>query len=49
MKKTNQEILYFDKKGKPCTQADAVLCVIRDLDENGKVLHETEVPITDED
>lgn len=44
-----ENILFFDKKGKPCKQEDAVLCVIQKLDADGKVLQETEVPITDEE
>ncbi len=45
----NKNYLYFDAKGKPCKPETAVLCVIQDLDAFGKVIRETEVPITDED
>lgn len=48
MKNENMNVLYFDKKGKPCKQEDAVLCVIQTLDANGKVIRESEIPITDE-
>lgn len=41
--------LYFDAKGRPCKEQDAVLCVIRQLDADGKVIKETEVPIYDEE
>lgn len=46
--KENTTILYFDKKGKPCKQDDAVLCIIQEKDARGKIIRETEVPITDE-
>lgn len=49
MMNNNMNVLYFDKKGKPCSQKDAVLCVIQDLDKDGKVIRETEVSITDDE
>ncbi|MBO4893838.1 MAG: hypothetical protein J5562_02855 [Clostridia bacterium] len=46
---TQKEYLFYNSKGLPCKEDDAALCVIREKDEKGNIINETEIEITQQD